>query len=137
MNENTITVQTNIQVPIEKAWEFWSGPEHITQWNFATEEWHCPKAENDLKPGGRFVWRMEAKDGSMGFDYSGTYVKVIPNELIEKKLDDGRMVRITFKSQNNSTTITETFEAENHNPIELQRNGWQAILDNFKRYAES
>ena len=137
MNENTITVQTNIQVPIEKAWEFWSGPEHITQWNFATEEWHCPKAENDLKPGGRFVWRMEAKDGSMGFDYSGTYVKVIPNELIEKKLDDGRMVRITFKSQNNSTTITETFEAENQNPIELQRNGWQAILDNFKRYAES
>ena len=137
MNENTITVQTNIQVPIEKAWEFWSGPEHITQWNFATEEWHCPKAENDLKPGGRFVWRMEAKDGSMGFDYSGTYVKVIPNELIEKKLDDDRMVRINFKSQDNSTLITETFEAENQNPIELQRNGWQAILDNFKRYAES
>ncbi|AMM50851.1 hypothetical protein TH61_06175 [Rufibacter sp. DG15C] len=133
----TLTVETTVQQPVEKVWELWATPEHITQWNFAHESWQCPAATNDLQRGGRFVWRMEARDGSVGFDYAGTYEQVVPHKSIVLKLDDGRQVRITFDSLGDQTKVTEVFEVEDVNTIELQRNGWQAILDNFKKHAES
>ncbi|WP_373517379.1 SRPBCC family protein [Pricia sp.] len=132
-----ITVETTVKAPVEKVWERWTMPEHIKNWNKATEDWHTPKAENDLRPGGRFVSRMEAKDGSVGFDFGGTYDVIDANKLISYTLDDGRKVEITFSSAGDTTKITESFEAENTNPIEMQKGGWQAILDNFKKNAES
>lgn len=136
-NRPKITVATSVLVPTEKVWTYWTEPQHITQWNNASADWHTPRAENDLRPGGRFVSRMEARDGSFGFDFSGTYEEVIPLESIVYTLDDGRKVQITFTDQGHETHIIETFEAESENSIEMQRGGWQAILDNFKRYAES
>lgn len=133
----TVTVETSVQAPVEKVWELWTAPEHITQWNFATDAWHCPSAENDLKPGGRFVWRMEAKDGSFGFDYSGTYGHVVPHESIEYRLDDNRQVTITFTELGQETKVVETFEVEDLNSLDLQRSGWQAILENFKKHTEA
>ncbi|AKQ47142.1 hypothetical protein TH63_18255 [Rufibacter radiotolerans] len=135
--KTTVTVETTVQQPVEKVWERWTTPEHITQWNFAADTWQCPNATNDLQPGGRFVWRMEAKDGSMGFDYSGTYEQVIPYKKIVGQLDDDRQVTITFDGQDGQTQVTETFEVEDQNSVDLQRAGWQAILDNFKKHAES
>ncbi len=132
-----ITVETNTNAPIEKVWNYWTQPEHITQWNFASDDWCCPWAKNDAREGGKFVWRMEAKDGSFGFDFSGTFIKVIPNELIEETLDDGRTVKISFKENGNQTQVIEIFEAETENPIELQKSGWQAILNNFKKHVET
>jgi len=132
-----ITVETSVKAPEEKVWELWTTPEHIKNWNKANDEWHTRKAENDLRPGGKFVSRMEAKDGSMGFDFGGTYDKVDAKKLISYTLDDGRKVEINFSSTGKHTKITETFEPENTNPVEMQREGWQAILDNFKKYAES
>ncbi len=132
-----ITVETTINAPVAKVWESWTSPEHITQWNNASDDWHTPRAENDLRPGGRFVARMEARDGTMGFDFGGTYDAVRPNEYIEYTLDDERKVTITFVSEENSTKVIESFEAENTNSIELQRGGWQAILDNFKKHTEA
>ena len=131
-----ITVMTRINAPIEKIWEFWTNPEHIINWNFASDTWKCPWAKNDVQNGGKFVWRMEAKDGSFGFDFSGTYTNVKQNELIEETLDDGRIVKIVFSKDGNNTTVTETFEAEGQNSLDMQKTGWQAILDNFKKYAE-
>ena len=136
-NKTTITVEAAIVAPIEKVWKYWTEPQHITQWNNASEDWHTPHAENDLKEGGRFTSRMEAKDGSFGFDFGGTYTLVETNKQIEYTLDDGRKVSINFTSQGNETTVVETFEAENMNSIELQKGGWQAILDNFKKYVEN
>lgn len=135
--KTTITVQTTVPVALDEVWKFWTEPEHIVHWNFASKDWHCPKAENDLKPNGKFSWRMEAKDSSMGFDYSGVYEQVIPNEKIIKKLDDGRLVEIDFSETENGAKIIESFEVEDQNSIELQKTGWQAILDNFKAYAMS
>jgi uncharacterized protein YndB with AHSA1/START domain len=131
-----ITIQATVDAPVEKAWNYWTSPEHITKWNNASADWHTPWAKNDLRPGGKFQSRMESTDGSMGFDFEGIYETVIPHKLIEYLLGDGRKVSIVFTSQGNSTGIVETFEAETTNSVELQRNGWQAILDNFKRYAE-
>ena len=136
-NKTTITVEAAIVAPIEKVWKYWTEPQHITQWNNASEDWHTPHAENDLKEGGRFTSRMEAKDGSFGFDFGGTYTLVETNKQIEYTLDDGRKVSINFTRQGNETTVVETFEAENMNSIELQKGGWQAILDNFKKYVEN
>jgi uncharacterized protein YndB with AHSA1/START domain len=133
----TITVETTINAPIEKVWDFWTKPEHICNWNFASESWHNPSAENDLVVGGKFSYRMEAKDGSFGFDYWGVYEKITINRLIEFVLGDNRRVQINFLETGNLTRITETFEAEFVNAIELQRTGWQAILDNFKKYVEA
>ena len=133
----TITIQTTIQAPLEKVWTSWTTPTHITHWNFATDEWHCPEAVNDLKPGGTFSWRMEAKDGSMGFDYAGTYLQVKQPNSIEKQLADGRKVDIFFTEKNGETTVTEVFEPDLQHDPELQRQGWQAILQNFKNYVES
>ncbi|UQZ36792.1 polyketide cyclase [Paenibacillus sp. PK3_47] len=133
----TITIETIVHVPVESVWRYWTEPEHITQWNHASEDWHTPYAENDLKPGGAFLSRMEAKDGSFGFDFSGVYDTVTLNEELSYTVGDGRKVQIAFTRLGNDTQITETFEAENTNEIEMQKAGWQAILDNFKKYAEA
>ncbi len=135
--KTTITVETIVQAPVTKVWECWTKPEHITWWNNASDDWHTPRAENDLREGGKFLWRMEARDGSMGFDFSGVYDEVKANEQIAYTLDDHRKVKIIFTGNGTETTVTETFEAENENSVELQRFGWQAILDNFKKYTES
>lgn len=132
-----ITVRETINATPEKVWEFWTKPEHITQWNSASDEWHTPMAENDLRAGGQFKSRMEAKDGSMGFDFGGVYDEVVPHQLITYTIGDGRKVRVTFANNGMETEVEETFDAENQNPAEMQQAGWQAILNNFKKYAES
>lgn len=132
-----IRVTTLVEAPVEKVWEYWTAPVHIVNWNSASDDWHTPKAVNDLRKKGRFSSRMEAKDGSMGFDFGGTYEEVKINELISYTLDDARKVTVTFSTKGKETQIIETFEAEDQNPVEMQREGWQAILDNFKTYAES
>lgn len=137
MNIMMITVKTEIEAPIEKVWECWTDPKHITNWNFATDEWYCPTAKNDLKEGGEFVWRMEAKDGSMGFDFTGTYQQIENEKSISYKMSDGRKVEISFSNEGNKVKLTESFEAEGTNADEQQRAGWQAILGNFKKYVES
>ncbi|MBV7505400.1 SRPBCC family protein [Bacillus sp. sid0103] len=135
-NNVKITVETTVNAPVEKVWEYWTEPKHITQWNNASDDWHTPIAENDLTVGGKFLTRMEAKDGSFGFDFGGIYDEVKLNEVISYTLGDGRKVTITFKGQGNETQVIETFDAETTNPIEMQQAGWQAILDNFKKYVE-
>lgn len=132
-----ITVEATIKAPVTKVWKLWSEPEHITKWCSASDEWHTPRAENDLRTGGKFSSRMEAKDGSMGFDFGGVYDDVRINEYIEYTMGDGRKVEIIFSGNNDETRIVETFDAESENPIEMQQGGWQAILDNFKKYAEN
>ena len=139
MNTQTktvLTVESTINASIEKVWENWNKPEHITKWCAASGDWHTPRAENDLRVGGKFSSRMEAKDGSMGFDFGGVYDDVKQNEYIEYTIGDGRKVKIHFSPLGNQTKVTESFEAEETNPIEMQQGGWQAILDNFKKYTE-
>lgn len=131
-----ITVETTVKAPVEKVWQYWTAPEHVTQWNHASDDWHSPRGENDLREGGKFSFRMEAKDGSFGFDFGGIYDTVKTNELIEYTLGDGRKVGIRFEGKGNETKVTETFEAEGTHSIEMQQGGWQAILDNFKKYTE-
>ena len=131
-----ITVETIVQASVEKVWEYWTEPTHITNWNSASDDWHTPYAENDLRVGGKFLSRMEAKDGSFGFDFGGIYDDVILHEVIAYTLGDGRKVKITFKGKENETEVIVTFDAETENPIELQQQGWQAILDHFKKYTE-
>ena len=131
-----VTVQAVIQAPVEKVWRYWSEPEHITKWNQASDDWHSPRSENDLRVGGNLVTRMEAKDGSMGFDFGGVYDVVNRHEAIGFIMGDGRRVDITFIDQGNETKVIETFDAESENPVELQEAGWQAILNNFKAYTE-
>lgn len=135
-NKNFITVETLVNTPIEKVWQFWTKPEHITQWNNASEDWHTTRSENDLRIGGKFLSRMEAKDGSFGFDFEGVYDEILINEKISYTLLDDRKVTILFSQIDNKVKITEIFGAENENSIELQRQGWQAILNNFKIYVE-
>lgn len=132
-----LTVQTMINAPLSKVWEAWVTPEDITKWNSASEDWHTPWATNDLKKGGHFAFRMEAKDGSFGFDFGGMYDEVIPKERIDYTLGDGRTVQVIFKTEGNQTEVVETFQAENQNSLEMQQTGWQAILDNFKKYVEN
>ena len=132
-----ITVQTTVNAPVSKVWEYWSKPEHITKWATASDDWHTTKSENDLRVGGSFSSRMEAKDGSFGFDFGGVYDEVITNEYIEYTLGDGRKVKVYFNVDGDQTTVTEEFDAENQNPVEMQRGGWQGIMDNFKKYTES
>ncbi|PWS30335.1 SRPBCC family protein [Pedobacter paludis] len=135
-NRTAITVKATVNAPVEKVWEFWNNPEHIKGWAFASPEWHAPKAENDLRKDGKFSTTMAAKDGSMSFDFGGTYTTVEENKLIEYVLEDGRKVKIVFEADGDQTHITETFDPENMNPIEMQQGGWQAILDNYKTYTE-
>lgn len=132
----TITVSATIKAPIEKVWQCWTGPEHITKWNQASPDWHTPKASNDLRVGGKFSSTMAAKDGSMSFDFGGVYDQVVPHQLIAYTLEDQRKVSIQFNANKNETTVIETFEAEGTNSLELQQAGWQAIMDSFKQYVE-
>lgn len=136
-NPVTITVEALVHCPVEKVWDYWTEPKHITQWNQASDDWHTPFAENDLRAGGKFVSRMEAKDGSFGFDFGGVYDEVKLYENISYTLGDGRKVKIAFIRQADDTQIVESFEAEGTHPAEMQQAGWQAILDNFKKYAET
>lgn len=135
--KTTITVKTDIQAPIEKIWVYWTEPEHITKWNQASEDWHTPYAENDLRVGGKFKSTMAAKDGSFSFDFEGIYSRVDQHEAIDYTIGDGRKVATLFSGNERKTSITTTFEAEGTNPIEMQRGGWQAILDSFKKYVEN
>lgn len=132
-----ITVQNTVNAPVSKVWEYWSKPEHITKWCNASDDWHAPWATNDLTAGGKFATRMEAKDGSFGFEFGGVYDVVKENEAIEYTMGDGRKVQVYFTSQGDTTKVVESFEPESQNPEEMQRGGWQAILDNFKKYTEN
>ncbi len=135
--QQIILVKTTINAPIDSVWQKWNSPEDITKWYNASEDWHTPKAENDLKVGGKFSYRMEAKDGSFGFDYWGIYDLIIPNKKLVFTLGDNRKVYISFSTMDNKTEIVESFEPENQNPHDMQQAGWQAILDNFKKYIEN
>lgn len=126
-----------MNAPLDTVWSFWTEPDHITQWNNASDDWHTPWAKNDLVPGGRFIARMEAKDGSMGFDFGGTYDEVVEHRKIAYTLDDNRKVTVSFSETDSGTRVVEEFEAEDENSVELQQQGWQAILNNFKKYTES
>lgn len=132
-----ITVQTTILADIDRVWNAWTQPEHIINWNFASDDWCCPRATNELQPNGKFSLRMEAKDGSMGFDFEGDYQEIKEKELIIYKMSDDRQVKITFSVNGQEVTVSETFDAEGTNAAEQQRAGWQAILGNFKKYVES
>ena len=136
MQKTKITVETTVNAPVDKVWRFWTDPKEIIHWSFATTEWHTPYAENDVRTGGKFFSRMEAWDGSAGFDFGGQYTKVEPLRNIEYTLGDGRKVSISFEPKADKTIVKETFEAEHENSPELQQAGWQAILDNFKKHVE-
>lgn len=136
MTSSAITVKTVVHAPIEQAWKYWNEPEHIMRWCQASADWHVPRAENDLRVGGVFTTRMEAKDGSVGFDFQGTYSQVEENKKIAYAMSDGREVEITFAREGEGCKIVETFDPESENSHEMQKAGWQAILDSFKAYAE-
>lgn len=135
--KNSITVKTTVNAPLQKVWDCWITPEHIKQWNNASPDWHTPAAQNDLREGGRFSFTMAAKDGSFSFDFGGTYYAVVLHQKIAYTMDDGRKAEVLFTANGNETTISETFDPESENSVEMQQAGWQAILDNFKRYTES
>ncbi|SDL62134.1 SRPBCC family protein [Chryseobacterium taihuense] len=133
-----IKIDITILAPVEKVWNYYNDPQHIIQWNFAHESWECPHSENDLRVGGKFKNRMEAKDKSFGFDFEGTYDEIINNQRIKYHLDDGRKVDIVFDEVDANTTNVEiTFDPENQNSPEMQREGWYAILDNFHKHVEN
>jgi uncharacterized protein YndB with AHSA1/START domain len=135
MQEKT-TVSTRIKAPVKKVWAYWTQPEHITKWTFASNDWHVPHTENDVRAGGVFCTRMEAKDGSEGFDFNGVYTEVIEEEKISYSMEDGRQVTVVFSEEGEEIIVTETFDPETENPLEMQQAGWQAILENFKKYVE-
>jgi len=137
MDTTPITIDVNIAATLDKVWDFYTKPEHITQWNFADDSWHCPSAKNDLQKGGKYIARMEAKDGSFGFDFEAVYDELVPEEKIVFTLEDGRKTTVLFEESNAETKVTITFDAEKENSLEMQKNGWQAILNNFKKYTES
>lgn len=135
--KTVLTVNTVIKAPLEKVWEYFTTPHHIIQWNNASADWHTAKASNDIKKGGIFSFTMAAKDGSMSFDFDGTYNEVIEMQLLEYTLSDGRKVDVHFSANHHETVVMEAFEAEAENSFELQQQGWQAILNNFKLYTET
>jgi uncharacterized protein YndB with AHSA1/START domain len=132
----TIAISTIISAPIDKVWDYYTKPEHITHWNFASDDWCCPRATNDLRPGGSFSSRMEARDGSVVFDFEGIYDVVQNLQHIKYHMSDGRQVDTAFSESDGKTTVATIFDAENENTLELQQNGWQSILNNFKSYVE-
>ncbi len=132
-----ITVQSTINASIETIWELWTAPEHVMKWNNASEDWHTPFAENDLKVGGKFKYTMASTDGTMRFDFEGIYTNVVNPSLIEYEMADGRKVKIVFEKDAEGIKVIESFDPETVNPEEMQKNGWQAILDNFKKYVEN
>lgn len=142
MDKKPITVQTTVHAPLATVWEYWNNPAHIVKWAFAQEDWEAPAAENDLRTGGRFKTTMAAKDKSASFDFTGTYTAVEDHKLIEYDMDAApgeaqRHVKVTFEETPDGVKVTTTFDPENENPEEMQRNGWQGISDNFKKYVES
>jgi uncharacterized protein YndB with AHSA1/START domain len=137
MDATKITVNTTVNAEAEKVWDFYTSPDHITKWNFATEDWQCPSAENDLRVGGKYRSRMEAKDGSWGFDFEATYDEVIDKNRFSYTMADGRQATTAFEDLGDKTQITVIFDAEGQNPVDMQQQGWQAILNNFKKYAET
>jgi uncharacterized protein YndB with AHSA1/START domain len=134
---NILKVEAIVNKPVADVWAYYTSPEHVVNWNNASEDWHTPKAENDLRAGGTFTYTMEAKDGSFSFDFGGTYNEVITNEKIDSTLGDGRTMVVDFQVVEGGTHVITQFEAENQNPEEMQIAGWQAILNNFKKYAEA
>lgn len=137
MNALQITIEATVSADLQKAWESYTQENHIVNWNFASDDWHCPSAENDLKTGGKYKARMEAKDGSFGFDFEATYDEVVPMSKIVYTIADGRQCTITFENHGGQTLVRTVFEAESINPPELQKQGWQMILNNYKSYTES
>jgi uncharacterized protein YndB with AHSA1/START domain len=136
-DSNIITIEAEINATVEQVWELYTQPEHIVKWNQASDDWHTTKAENDLVTGGSFSSRMEAKDGSFGFEFWGTYTAIELHKLIAYTLGDGRKVSVIFEANGHQTKITSEFEAEQTNSVEMQQAGWQAILNNFKKYVEN
>lgn len=134
---NKIIVAATINADAKKVWDYYTNPEHITKWNFADPSWHCPSASNDMRVGGKYSARMEAKDGSFGFDFDAVYDEVIEGEKFTYTMPNGRQATVAFSTGGNPTEVTVSFDPENENPIEMQRGGWQAILNNFKNYAET
>ena len=134
--KTTITVETIVESPIEKTWEFWTEPEHIVNWAFASDDWEAPHAENDVRVGGKFKTVMAAKDKNSGFDFTGVYTSVKMHEHLEYEMDDGRHVKVEFTKIPQGVRVVETFEPEKTNPEEMQKSGWQAFLNNFKKYTE-
>ncbi|MPT35260.1 MAG: activator of HSP90 ATPase [Flavobacterium sp.] len=132
-----ITINVTISADKDKVWNYYTQPEHITQWNFADPSWHCPKATNDMQVGGTYSARMEARDGSFGFEFEAIYNEISDGKHFSYTMPDSRQVTVTFHENDNATDLIITFDPENQNPIEMQQNGWQAILNNFKKYAES
>ena len=137
MSFQKVHIQATVSTDINTAWDSYTNPEHIINWNFASDDWHCPSASNDLRVGGKFVSRMEAKDGSFGFDFEGLYTEVVEFSKISYSMSDGRTVTVNFKGDSVSTSIDVVFDAEGENSIDMQREGWQAILNNYKKYTEA
>ncbi|PKA22822.1 activator of HSP90 ATPase [Leptospira sp. mixed culture ATI2-C-A1] len=137
MSLEQITIQSIILADSKKVWDDYTKPEHIVHWNFASDDWQCPWAKNDLRVGGKYSARMEAKDGSFGFEFEATYDKVIDQKLISYTMEDGRKASVAFQPMDQQTKVTISFDPEKENPVEIQKGGWQAILDNFKKYVES
>ena len=133
----SIRIEVLVDAAVSKAWESWTSPDHIVHWNFASEDWQCPSASVDLRVGGKYEARMEAKDGSMGFDFIATFVEVEPLAKLVSRLDDSRLIDVEFKEEGGKTRVIEEFEIEDQNSAEMQRQGWQNILDNYKSYTES
>lgn len=135
-----ITISITVHAPLEKVWAYWTEPEHITQWNAASDDWHTPRATNDVRVGGQFTSRMESRDGAHGFDFDGTYTEVVPLRKLAYRMGeelDAREVEITFEQQGENVVVSETFDTEDENSAELQRAGWQAIMDRFKAHVEA
>ena len=132
-----ITIETRVKADLKIVWDAWNNPEDIKRWNAASDDWHTPQSAVDLREGGKFSARMEAKDGSMGFDFEGTYTRIVLRKIIEYKLGDDREVKVEFTEAADGVLVKETFDAESQNSPEMQRQGWQAILDNFARHVET
>ncbi|MGH7483451.1 MAG: SRPBCC family protein [Longimicrobiales bacterium] len=132
-----IAVETAVNAKLNQVWDAWNSPADIKQWNTAQEDWHTTRSTVDLREGGKFRSRMEAKDGSEGFDFEGTYTRIVPHKIIEYRMSDGREVKVEFVERSGDVFVQETFDAETENPPEVQRQGWQAILDNFRRHVEA
>ncbi|PKA16389.1 SRPBCC family protein [Leptospira haakeii] len=137
MDSKQITIQSTIAADIKKAWDYYTNPQHIIKWNFATDDWQCPWAKNDMRPGGKYSARMEAKDGSFGFEFEAIYDTVVDQKNFAYTMGDGRKATVNFENKDNKTLVTVSFDPESQNPVEMQRGGWQAILDNFKKYTEA
>ena len=135
-SEGKIEIESKINAKLDQVWEYWTKPEHITKWNKASEDWLCPNAENDLKDGGKFKYRMESEDGKVGFDFAGTYKEVKEKEKLTYELEDGRNAEVTFSEEDGNVMIKETLDTEDENPVDQQEQGWKSILESFKAYAE-